>query len=698
VALQKQNVVFPMAGGLDTKTDPKQLVTGTMEVLENCTPAETLLEYTKRNGYESLAEVENPNAIGTLNDELVAFAGNKVYSYSPGLERFVSRKLSSSPTTEVNFQAIQLDPYKAIANYETQVLCCSAYHQSGVQAFVSANGDLEGYFTIIDYETNATLYGPVKYLSGQDTAPKVYTIGGYFIIVYYLSATLRYIAVPVNTTTGAMPSPVTVASNLPNPGEVFDCCVLNDSVFMAWGITGNGVGVASLDTSLTLRTSTIPVADTVADAITIFKDEVTNTLSISYYDGTDVSYFQMDTLLALTLSVTVVDTVANVLTLVGIINDNAGYIYYEVEGSGTPADTYFNNLVKRSTITAGVAAAGAVWVRSVGIVSKPFRVTVNDEEVTCIMVGYTGEQPAPEQGTVFILNTTAVVIGKLAPGNCYGIGAFSQAEAEMNVAAEVDMISESVFTTSFLRAAFGYSALGFQYSEYGVFGVTIDFSNANNYQSIVAANNMHVIGGVLCMYDGRDFVEHGFNIIPESPTAAAPTYNGATNNFPTGTYSYIIVFEWIDAQGNVHQSVPSAAYEVAVVGPMTKITLTIPTLRLTQKTNVFLSVYRNTLAAPTIFNRVIADPDALQLNNPSANSISFEDSNPDATIIAFQQLYTTGGVVPNYAVPTPKLIGSFKKRLVVLPAETLMSYGLVGLFYKGFRPFQLNFLLFSLSK
>lgn len=668
--LQKQNASFPMARGVDTKTDPKQLVTGVMEELENAqfnSPG----RFKKRFGYESLAQVENPNALGVLGDNLVAFANNKIQTYSPGSGAFISAKIASSPTTEANFQGMQLSIDRGITNFESFIACDSAYHASGRQAFVGYGASQNSYFSIVDYETNAILYGPVSYLSGATSLCKVFAVSGYFIVIYFESTSLKYIAVPVNTTTGAIPSAVTIASNLPASNRTVDGCVLNDSLYVVWGLNGTSIGAASIDSALTVRTATVITNDTVTEALAIAADETLGVLSISYYDGTNVMYLQTDTLFNITLNKAIVEVVANVVGITLIVDNNAGYTYYEVSASSLPSGTYFNHHIRRATITAGVNGTGASWIRSVGIVSRPFKVTVNDEVVTCIMAGYTGSQPAVGQGTVFILNTTGVVIGKLSPGNCYGISAGSKTAADSNSPPQVTMIDESSFVTSFLRADFGYSESGTQYSGYGVYGVTFNFDSSANYQNVVAANNLHAIGGVLCMYDGQQFVEHGFNILPEPVQSATVSYDGSTQNFPDdGTFSYYIVFEWVDAQGNYHQSSPSTVFNKAVTAPQTSIILVVPTLRLTQKDKVFLSVFRNTLDEPTVFNRILSTPSTTQQNTLAANTITVTDSTPDTTIVGHQLLYTTGGVVPNYAVPSPKIVAGYKNRVIVIPSET----------------------------
>lgn len=687
--LQKQNVVFPMAKGIDTKSDPKQLVTGTMETLQNAVFTSTN-QFQTRNGYQELANISNPHGIGVLNNELAAFGNNTVYRYAPGEGDFVTAKsFVSSGGTAVNFQGMQIDTFPSISEPYSWDVSDIAYHTSGLYgvASVSANGIAGLYqasFTIMDSESKSVLFlGSIAV--NVRTAPKVFALGGYFIILFYESTSIKYIAVPVNTTgtTSLYSSAVTIASTMNTAtNQTFDACVLGNFLYVVWGINGNGFGYATIDVSITVRTSTFPLTDQVSAAISVTADETLEQLSVAYYNGSAVKYLQTDLLFTQVLAPVIVETIASIITIAQIIDNNTGYIFYERAGSSPGTNLFFNNYIRRAAIASGVCGTPADYIRSVGIVSKPFKVTLDGTDVTCIMCGYTGAQPAAPSGTVFILNDSSVVIGKLAPGNCQGISTWAQATTTLkSCLTEVCQIDDTNFASVFQTANFTFTLEGNQASDsttlaqYVPYICEFNFDSTLNYQTASAANNLHTVGGTLMMYDGSYFVEHGFNIIAEAPTAAVQSHAGA-DNFAAGTYSYIIVYEWMDAKGAVHRSVPSAPYDVVVASAQTQIALTIPTLRLTQKAIVYLSVFRNTLASPSEFQRVLAYPGAATLsgstalNSITSDSITFKDEVPDATLDSHQFIYTFDGTVPNYAVPSPKFVAPYRNRLIVLPRET----------------------------
>lgn len=668
MALQPQKVVFPMAQGMDTKTDKKQLVTGKMELLQNVTLSSPL-QFQKRLGYEALASIENPREVFSFQDEAVVFADNKVYTYSPGLDSLVSIKLSTSPTTELEYEPVRIDTYEAISNSLSHSSSSSAYHSFGVQAFVS-NAGTNLYFTIIDYETKANLYGPVPFGGTVVTAPKVYVIQNTFIVLYNDSTTLYYRAIPVNTTSGAMPSAVAIATNFDTSNPAYDACVLSDVVYIGWAIGSNGIGVAKIDSSLTVYTSALPVAVTVSSALGLSVNTA-STISIASASTTVLYYLVMDTNFNVTVPLVTVETISDVYTACPIVTSGNGYIYYEVVGSNPGSGLFFNNLVKRAIITSNALTSTAVLIRSVGIVSKPFTVTVNDEDIICIWVGYTGAQPAPGQGTQFLINQSANVIAKLFPGNCFGIGPKTSGDsvAPLNSPAEVVEISDGVFNCSFLRATFFFNVSATQQiSGYGVFGVNVDFTENARSSSAVEANNLHVASGILSVYDGKDFVEHNYNVFQEKIVSVSGSGTGAifTNS---DVYQYVVVPEWVDAQGNLHQGAPGPVYSFTAGAAYSSIGFGIPTNRITQKNNLYLSPFR-TEGNGSIFYRVASTVSGGGLNSTSANTVAFTDTTADSTLITHDQLYTTGGVVANEAVPSPLFIGNYNGRLMVIPSET----------------------------
>lgn len=182
----------------------------------------------------------------------------------------------------------------------------------------------------------------------------------------------------------------------------------------------------------------------------------------------------------------------------------------------------------------------------------------------------------------------------------------------------------------------------------GVTNVGLTFGGQTS--KAILASTLHFSGGCLWMYDGAGVIEHGFHVYPEGVVVPNPGGNYV--------YNYIVLYEWMDIQGNLHRSAYDKSIIQAQVSPIdassNSVTLTIPTLRLTAKQNasnssfrrpVTCTVYR-TAANGTQFHRVNQTV-AATANDPTKDTISFRDTTTDAQLLENPILYTTGGILKN---------------------------------------------------
>ncbi len=141
--------------------------------------------------------------------------------------------------------------------------------------------------------------------------------------------------------------------------------------------------------------------------------------------------------------------------------------------------------------------------------------------------------------------------------------------------------------------------------------------------------------------------------------------DGATK---TNAYFYQVTYEWSDNQGNQYRSAPSIPVGVTTTdsGPGI-ITVSIPTLRLSYKTNVKICVYRWSVGQQSYYQTTsIINP---TLNTPAVDYITFIDINSDATILGNNLLYTTGSVIEDTATPSANAIALFDNRVWIIDAE-----------------------------
>ena len=95
--LQKALVPIDLSGSLDTKTDEKLVLSSKLVELENAvfTKGKSV---EKRFGYSALgtelvdgSTLPTGEALTSLEDELLVFGSNKLYSYASGLTKWVDR-------------------------------------------------------------------------------------------------------------------------------------------------------------------------------------------------------------------------------------------------------------------------------------------------------------------------------------------------------------------------------------------------------------------------------------------------------------------------------------------------------------------------------------------------------------------------------------------------------------------------------
>lgn len=140
-------------------------------------------------------------------------------------------------------------------------------------------------------------------------------------------------------------------------------------------------------------------------------------------------------------------------------------------------------------------------------------------------------------------------------------------------------------------------------------------------------------------------------------------------HFPSGTYikqmsgSTIVMSNLADSSatsGNID------SYDV------NNCTVTIPTLKLTDKENVQIIVYRTT-ANGTVYYRV-SDPASPTYNDPLSDYITYTDGTPDSYLRSNEQLYTTGGEVENLAPLSATSMTIYKNRSIYLSNENKNAF------------------------
>jgi len=644
--LQKALIPIDLSGGLDTKTDQKLVLPSSLVELENgiFTKGSVI---TKRNGYDSLSlsilgstSISSASQIGTFKDELFTLAASTLYSYTPNKEAWINKG---------SFKPVGTTLKNVIRNTYTQTEPDVAIYE-GVALFAwndSSNGIRA---SLIDLDSGVSIFSDVL-VDATATKCRCVTIDNELFVIYLDGANFLGRRVnPLNET--ALNSAFTIASDADTTDKFFDIVPIGTRAVWAYQNNGGDVTVGYLrsdevvgsplyglpspvDVTLQAENALTVYVNADADRIYIATDDTTNGLRVTelFIDLTE------------NLAPTVIDaTVSPVCKNVVMREDSAGVIqfYYQYAAASTQNHyVEFNTLTLPSTV-----GTPAVFKRGCGLASRVFQ--YDDVNYMVLAVSTT------LQSTYFVVDEDGTIISKHLPSIGGGLRTAGIVSNVGNPATgqylfanlikhKLTALNDGVFTVT------------------GVSRSLIDFVNTD-FRAKELGNNLHITGGFLAMYDGQNIVEHGFHFYPENTTTTPATSGGSMAD---GTYSYSVVYQWTDYKGNVHYSSPGVAVSAVVSGGggSGKVTLTIPTYRMTNKENVICEVYR-TEASGTIYYRV-----GTVANSTTADTASYVDTTVDASIISLQLLYTTGGILDNIAPPACSVIGTFRNRVFVVSNE-----------------------------
>lgn len=539
MALDTQNVSISFQEGIDTKADPKQLM-GKLTRLENGVLTSPL-QVKKRNGYAALANdieggtsVAVGKALSTFQSELTLFDGSTIYSRSLSTSRWSNKGFATS---------LKLSSYPVVRNSYAQTTPDAAYHSTGISVFTWEDSRGGARYSVYDSTTKQSIVQDVT-LGSNTFRPKPIVVGNFVVIFFGDSATNKikytYVAVSSPSVLGTVTDFVT---DLNAANANFDATAFSGQAFVAYNNQdlGGGITVKAMDATTTPLPAYVVTGESASGAVNVFGDSSNSQIWVSYYNGTAVKASALNfALSASVLAPTVVETVASVRGVCGIAASGTATLYYEISAAAS-----YNNLIRQNTITnAGAVGAASVYLRSVGLASKPFKYGAS----TYLGIAY----QSALQPTYFFADSLGRIVAKVSQNTGGGLTAKS-------CVPETVQISTDVYGFGFLQKDLLTTISGAVYSQTGVMAGQLDFASSTAYGHAELCNNLHLTGGMLAMYDGASVVEHGFHVYPENLSVSTGYVGGA---LAPGQYQYSALYEWKDNQGNAHRSAPSVAQTV----------------------------------------------------------------------------------------------------------------------------------------
>ncbi len=687
-----------MGAGEDTKTDPKQVVVGKFLLLENA-QLNNPLEFQKRAGSVPLPQeilgqapaiVDKGQGLATYINELVIADTNQLFSWSDDNDEWVEKgPLTSTEVTQfsVNRDAYNNDEQDGALHPSGQ----SIYSWRDVGSHADGSPDVLGVsYNIIDTSRGLTIVGPTPVGAGTawpgSSHSKCQVFGQWFVCFYVTTtSTLRATCVPIGNP--SVPVDILIAGDINASNPYYDVCPSADGTRLLFAYSNTAAALTAGYLTLALASvvpPTLTTANTVTQAISIVPDvnptASPQTFFITYGGSTNL-YFQIVTESALPshAEALLCATAGNAVNVGAIFNTASGQpnavVYWTVYSAVS-----FNRLVNYCQVANLVPGSPTLLVRSVSLAGKPFIYPFAEGGLVYVLCNYESGNNGI-QNTYFLIDENGNVAAKLLALGCGGFNASgmlvetSQVDATafqwaltiqdnlvsgVSAPAQGQLVSQGGSLTATPSPLF---------SQTGVESVACDFFDAAiAYARETLASTLHLTGGFLSMYDGTRVVEHSYHLWPEALTVTQT----AGTALMDGTYAYIGVYEWVDAQGNFHQSAPSIAVQVVISGGPADVTVVFPTLRLTQKVGVACVVYRTEMNGTQFFRTT--DPGAVyNVNDPTVDSITWMDAVPDTNLLAGQDLYTFGGVYENVSAPSCSAINVFDNRLWVLPSDNRLA-------------------------
>lgn len=666
MAVQWQNVPIKITTGLDQRTDDRALV-GRLLRAENV-EFERPGSVRRRAGYATSTYaglgVGSGRFIHDHDGELVAHVGDALYAKG-AFGRFYNRghvrrsRATLQPLGDPT-PTRSLHPVSLSSAYLDNFIVTAWSNQTtgGFQAYVSVIDTRQG--------TKAIVAETLGTAANHGLQVRTCVVNGKICIVYTdtTNAVIRMRVFDPNApaTIGAE---ATLLGSL--PGQGFDVATLNST---------QGVLCYTGGVNVTVRTFTNAAALGAAFNVV---DNPTSTPRISVNTSTQtfVAYSNTAGTAARAVAFNSALT-ATVFAPVTVATAAAGtWRYLTCCATGTSAAYYYDNAyptassdvtsyVRRAQVDNAGAVSGEALYASCGLLAsdpvydatlgEQVAVLFTSEQVTSPLSSTTGLGFQP---SIFWCDSSRQMNAHVLIGDAY-----CQTSSALPAPAQVATVSSTKYAFGVVRVI---DAVALSESPRGAVSLaTMDFDAASTVVSL--GGQAYISAGAVFAYDGKSVTEHGFSHGPEIPElVSTPATLGSMSD---GAYSFIAVYTWVDGQGDLHQSLPSAPLAVTLSGggANQRVVLNIRTLKWTRKTAVRVKLFRTTNAGTTYY--YVGETN----NDTAADTVQFNATVSDTTVQARYTLYTTGGVLEHSVPPRPKFIGTSLDRLFAYVDDGVFWY------------------------
>lgn len=708
--LNKAPLPVVFGGGVDTRTDSKQLPITKLIDLQNCffTKQFTI---SKRYGYRSLSQqiqdaggnLANARGMAQRDDEVLIFTDKRCYSYRPSVDRLAD-------AGEVAATTCTTLPIARTGTYQTQP---DVADRNGVRVVAWEDSRAGVWCRVEEASTGRVLLGPVQ-LDGAALAlnPRCLAVGE-GLMVLWTREDLG--SIQVAKISPAHPAAAPVVSTLTNdlaaanpsydaqpavnaPALAFD----TRPAVIAWALAGGGFRVGYIAPSGVLGSAgtSLPGVATYAGVVlsgplAVTWDPVGAVATVAWVGSSlsvgalFVAGSDLTSVIRIATLVSIGATATRVTAAFGAAGaDGKALLYWAAESTAARSDL--------TTVTSGAALQtantldGAITVlRGHGLVSRAWHdgSTVTgaaaDGDVY-VMVAHT-VRFFPYVAALRLSDDSGInspgntIVARLMPGEASGslmrtTGAGTRAWTKhlpsvMPVGqAEHEVYSRQHAVCIPYRIQLS-SQNGDQFSEQGLKLATLNMRPAYAWAQL--GRGLYLSSAAPQHYDGEQWREADFHCAPDYgyDVAGAPVdfttaiTTTAGGNIVNGTYLYAFWIEGVDAQGELHRGAVSTKLLVTMAGGPKSFTMAIPTLKLTRFASARICVARSpqgatgtdsTIALFRVTSNdvtVTTGANRYVLNDPTVDTVTFVDSLDDTTLKTREPLYTNGGILSNAPAP-----------------------------------------------
>lgn len=656
MVLRKQIIDLPFVDGIDQKVSKKLLEAPKLLELEN---GRYLKEgkISKRFGNTNLGQtvdtgtLNTPSAIESIRDELLMVSADSLYTYSESDTKWYRKgELSTGRTTitQVSGSPVSAKNIDVIS-------------KNGIRVAVWAEDQY--YYSIFDETTQATIVNKsLLFNTVSGVSPRIIATQSDIFILYNDSRDIEYVQIP--TTNPSSISTGDFVTDMHTNGS-FDAVATDTHIYLLYRIDATSdTSLKRLDgTSLTVDLSqTITGADPAsAQELSLYAyfstSEAKTIINMAYPIGGTLYARATDvvlTFLYASVALTTAGTWGQITIGQEASNGSTVKYYLTTKGASSSSDDY----IRQSTVnTSGTLLDESIFMRSVSVASK---VLIKDGIPYLNVV-----HSSPLQPTYFTVTSSGKVVAKFTAGQA-GDESLIHRPSNFTLTATSDTYLCGVLKKGRIISGSGATLFAVLNPYFGA----LELSGAKAFTSAEVNDDFLIGGGILRSYDGQSTTEYGFHLFPEGVTVAETTGGSITTT--TGPYSIQAIYEWTDARGVRFQSAPSIAQTITMTGSNDRIQVTIPTLRITDKSGDTSLVERAPVKIRVFMTEASGTVHhfAAEANNGDLLVVDSITINIDEVPSnSSELLYTTGGVIENIAAPSHRFVFTHNNRLVLVGTE-----------------------------